>query len=54
MLAAGVSAQGVRDALAVAWLFDVITRLADTFDFDVPDQRGLDWSAARLLSRGYQ
>lgn len=54
LLAAGVGRQGVIDALMVGWAFNVITRLADTFEFDVPAAASFEVSARRLLSRGYR
>ena len=54
VLAAGVSRQGVVDALMVGYAFNIITRLADTFGFEIPPQAGFDWAAKRLLSRGYK
>jgi hypothetical protein len=44
----------VVDALMVGYAFNVITRLADTFEFTIPDQRGFDVSAKRLLAKGYK
>ncbi|MCY1064815.1 hypothetical protein OV090_08580 [Nannocystis sp. RBIL2] len=54
VLAAGVSRQGVLDALMVAFAFNVITRLADAFEFEVPSQASFDASAKTLLTRGYK
>lgn len=54
VLAAGVSRQGVIDALMVAFAFNVITRLADAFEFEVPPQAAFEASAKMLLSRGYK
>ena len=54
VLAAGVSRQGVIDALMVAFAFNVITRLADAFEFEVPSQASFDASAKALLRRGYK
>ncbi|PCC73844.1 hypothetical protein SAMN02745121_06237 [Nannocystis exedens] len=54
VLAAGVSRQGVIDALMVAFAFNVITRLADAFEFEVPPQASFDASAKMLLTRGYK
>jgi alkylhydroperoxidase family enzyme len=54
LLAAGVSRQGVLDALMIGWAFNVITRLADTFEFHVPDQKGFAVGAKMLLTRGYR
>ncbi len=54
VLAAGVSRAAVLEALDVAWAFNVITRLADAFEFRVGDRADFDAGAARLLSRGYR
>ena len=51
--AAGVSKQQIKDALDVCWCFNVITRLADTFHFNIGPQSAFDISAKMLLSRGY-
>ena len=52
-LAAGVSAQQIKDALAVAFAFNVTDRLADTFGFAVDDRAAIRAGAKYLLSRGY-
>ena len=54
VLAAGVSRAQIEDALRVAWCFNVITRLADTFEFEVGPQSAFDSSAKMLLTRGYK
>ena len=54
VLALGVSKQQVRDALNVAWCFNVITRLADTFQFEVGPRSAFDAGATFLLKRGYR
>ena len=56
VLAAGVTREQIRDALAVCFAFNVIDRLADTFEFDVPaDPAAFAAGAKMLLSkRGYQ
>ena len=54
LLVAGVSRGKIEDALRVAWCFNVITRLADTFEFEVGPQAAFDTSAKMLLSRGYK
>lgn len=54
VLATGVTKQQIKDALAVAFAFNVIARLADTFDFFVGPRAHLDAGARHLLSRGYQ
>lgn len=40
LLAAGVSAEGARELLYVCFLFNVLDRLADALDFDLPTERG--------------
>ena len=54
VLAAGVSKQQIKDALAVAFAFNVTDRLADVFDFAVDDQAGINAGAKYLLARGYR
>jgi alkylhydroperoxidase family enzyme len=55
VLAAGVDKQALRDAIHVAYLFNIYDRLADTMGWDVPDPaNGFYRSAAqRLLKYGY-
>ena len=54
LLALGVTRAQVEDALDVAFCFNVITRLADTFAFAIPTQASFEASAKMLLSRGYR
>jgi alkylhydroperoxidase family enzyme len=54
LLALGVTRAQVEDALHVAFAFNVITRLADTFEFEVGPRAAFDAGARMLLSRGYQ
>jgi len=55
LLAAGVTADQIRDALAVAFCFNVIDRLADTFAFHVPEPAAFKFAAKMLLGkRGYR
>lgn len=54
LLALGITAPQIKDALAVAFCFNVITRLADTFEFSIPPDSGFETSAKMLLSRGYE
>ena len=49
----GVSRQAVEDALMVTYCFSIITRLADSFGWRIPDEGGLQASARSLLERGY-
>lgn len=50
----GVTREAVRQALHVAFLFNIYDRLADTLGWDVPVGQGYYQAAARrLLSHGY-
>jgi alkylhydroperoxidase family enzyme len=53
LLALGVTREQIEDALAVAFCFNVITRLADTFQFEVGPPEAFEASAKALLNRGY-
>jgi uncharacterized peroxidase-related enzyme len=52
-LAAGASAEQIRDALAVSFAFNTIDRLASAFGFEVLSREGFDAGARFLLRRGY-
>ena len=54
VLAAGVTKSQIEDALHVAFAFNVITRLADTFCFEVGPRSAFEASARHLLARGYR
>ena len=54
VLEAGVSEQQIKDALAVAFAFNVTDRLADVFDFAVDDRGAIVAGAKYLLARGYR
>lgn len=49
----GLSDAAIEDAIHVCTLFSVYDRLADSFNFDIPDEQGFAQSAAMLLKRGY-
>jgi alkylhydroperoxidase family enzyme len=51
--AAGVSEQALRDAAAVSAMFNMIVRLADAFDWAVPDWDRLMQRAPAMLEGGY-
>jgi alkylhydroperoxidase family enzyme len=51
--AAGVSDQAIEDAIAVCALFNIIDRLADAFEVDIPSAEGFARSGERLLTMGY-
>ncbi|MDB4960298.1 MAG: alkylhydroperoxidase AhpD family core protein [Myxococcales bacterium] len=54
LLDAGVSREQIEDALAVCFAFNVIDRLADTFEFEVPGPEAFAADARQLLKRGYK
>ena len=51
--AAGVSREALRDAATVCALFNMITRLADSLGWDVPDSDRLIVRAPAMLEGGY-
>src|SRR5438045_2677262 len=54
VLATGVTKSQIEDALAVGFCFNVITRLADAFEFEVGPRAAFDAGARHLLKRGYR
>ena len=54
VLAAGVTAAQIEDALAVALAFGITARLANAFDFDVASPAAMNAGAQHLLRRGYR
>ena len=54
VLAAGVSSQQIKDALAVCAAFNTTDRLADAFGFEVLSPEGFEAGARYLLKRGYR
>ena len=52
---AGVSKNAIREALEVAFLFNVYDRLADAMAWEVPERKSgyYQLAAKRLLKRGY-
>ena len=54
VLASGVTRAQIEDALNVCFAFNVITRLADTFEFEVGPPSSFDAGARMLLGRGYR
>src|SRR4029079_8551896 len=51
--AAGVSDEALRNAATVCALFSMITRLADSFGWDVPTPEAFAERAPRMLDEGY-
>ena len=54
VLVAGVAPREIEDALAVGFVFDFTTRLANAFDFAIPSAAATDAGARHLLKRGYK
>jgi uncharacterized peroxidase-related enzyme len=54
VLAAGVTPEQVKDALAVSAAFNITDRLADAFGFQVLTDEGFAAGAKYLLKRGYR
>jgi uncharacterized peroxidase-related enzyme len=50
---AGLSEAAIEDAIHACVLFSVYDRLADAFEFHIPDRVGFTKSATSLLVRGY-
>lgn len=53
MRALGLSDAAIEDAIHACVLFNIYDRLADAFEFDIPDEHGFAMSAKMLLKRGY-
>jgi alkylhydroperoxidase family enzyme len=53
MRAQGLSDAAIEDAIHACVLFNIYDRLADSFEFDIPDEHGFAMSATMLLKRGY-
>ena len=53
VLDAGVTREHIESALSVGWAFNVIARLADTFEFWVGDKAFFGAGVKVLLGRGY-
>ncbi len=51
--AAGVSDEAMEDAIHVASLFNMITRLADSLGWDVPEWDSFAARADAMLASGY-
>jgi alkylhydroperoxidase family enzyme len=51
---AGLTDGAIAEAIYVAFVFGVMARLANTFDFRINDARGLRWACRILLGPGYR
>lgn len=50
----GVSDKGIEEAAYVTYLFSVMDRLADTFDFDIPTSEHVGKTGQFLFKNGYK
>jgi alkylhydroperoxidase family enzyme len=53
VLATGVTRAAIREALYVAFLFNTYDRLADSFGWELPDERYYPRAGRFLLKKGY-
>lgn len=53
VLAAGVSRQAIEDALRICACFNIISRIADALDVEIPNAEGFTQTGMQLLTRGY-
>ena len=53
VLRVGVSFEALTDAIAVATVFNIITRYANALDFAIPTPEEFDGAARMMLKRGY-
>lgn len=53
VLASGVSREAIRDAFYVAFVFNTYDRMADTFGWELPDERYYPKAGKFLLKKGY-
>jgi alkylhydroperoxidase family enzyme len=49
-----VGEEAIRDAFYVAYLFNIINRMADALRFEIGSQADFDKSTTSLLGRGYR
>jgi hypothetical protein len=53
MRAAGVSDQAIKDAIYVCFCFNVLSRLADAFDFELHTEAILKFASRFMYKLGY-
>jgi alkylhydroperoxidase family enzyme len=51
--AAGVSDRAIEEAIAVCTIFNIINRLADAFEVEIPSDEDFARAGAYLLAGGY-
>ncbi len=53
VLATGVGKQAIEDALRVCACFNIISRIADALDVEVPSAEGFTRTGIQLIAHGY-
>lgn len=53
VLATGVNKQAIEDALRICACFNIISRIADAFDVEIPSTEGFTRTGIQLLAHGY-
>ena len=53
VLTSGVSKQAIEDALHICACFNIISRIADALDVEIPSTEGFTLTGIRLLAHGY-
>ena len=54
MRQAGVSEEGIEEAIVICALFSIADRLADTFNYEPPDPGMMEKAGEQMLIRGYK
>ncbi|MCI0570864.1 MAG: hypothetical protein L0Y66_08940 [Myxococcaceae bacterium] len=54
VLEAGVSREALEDAIHICFAFNIIDRVADALDFEIPSDSAFRAQARMLLTRGYR
>ena len=54
MRQAGVSDEGIEEAIAVCAVFSIAVRIADSFDYEVPNAEQAQRFGEMRLARGYK
>ena len=54
MREAGVSEEGIEQAVVICAIFSLADRLADTFNYEPPDPRMMEKAGEQMLIRGYK
>lgn len=50
----GFTKSAIEDAMYIVFAFGIINRLANSLDFELPGNKGLEFSAKMLIKKGYK